>query len=403
MQRVREILGVEHVVVASAHEDLKEATDLKVLAHDAIRVGVRIRERKFFEHDEWRHDITFRFRLPSGARTEFAKIFEDGCLDRYFYGFADGDDLLGFAILDVAGIRSAVAADPSLVSSPRTNFDGTQFVAIDTRKLPAKCRLRTWRQPDARGAGWIMYRGDCIDVMRQLPDRSVAHVITDPPYSARVHDRLGQESRADGSVSRAALDFSCLTREWSVMLAEQFDSLASRWEIAFGDEYTMGYWIDCGLEWVRPGWWVKPDAMPQLSGDGPGVPGEHVAIMHTARIKGSGRKRWNGGGRPARWTHNITRDSARSGNERAGNDHPTPKPIALMLDLVDDFTDVGETILDPFAGSGTTGVACLRRGRKFIGVEKDPKYFALAVERLRAEEGGLTLQAARAGQLALIK
>lgn len=73
-----------------------------------------------------------------------------------------------------------------------------------------------------------------------------------------------------------------------------------------------------------------------------------------------------------------------------------------MLALVADFTDPGETILDPFAGSGTTGVACLRLGRKFIGIEKDPTYFALACERLRAEEQGSTLQAARAGQMALL-
>jgi site-specific DNA-methyltransferase (adenine-specific) len=73
-----------------------------------------------------------------------------------------------------------------------------------------------------------------------------------------------------------------------------------------------------------------------------------------------------------------------------------------MLALVADFTDPEETILDPFAGSGTTGVACLRLGRKFIGIEKDPTYFALACERLRAEEQGSTLQAARAGQMALL-
>lgn len=82
--------------------------------------------------------------------------------------------------------------------------------------------------------------------------------------------------------------------------------------------------------------------------------------------------------------------------------HPTQKPIALMLELVSLFTDPDETILDPFTGSGTTGVACLRLGRKFIGIEKDPTYFALACERLRAEEQGSTLQAARAGQLPLL-
>ena len=70
--------------------------------------------------------------------------------------------------------------------------------------------------------------------------------------------------------------------------------------------------------------------------------------------------------------------------------------------LIGTSTVADSTILDPFAGSGTTGVACLRLGRKFIGIEKDPTYFALACERLRAEEQGSTLQAARAGQLSLL-
>jgi site-specific DNA-methyltransferase (adenine-specific) len=60
------------------------------------------------------------------------------------------------------------------------------------------------------------------------------------------------------------------------------------------------------------------------------------------------------------------------------------KPLSLMEALVRDFTDHGETICDPFAGSGTTGVACRRLGRNFIGWEKDPKYHAIAVKRIES-------------------
>jgi site-specific DNA-methyltransferase (adenine-specific) len=79
--------------------------------------------------------------------------------------------------------------------------------------------------------------------------------------------------------------------------------------------------------------------------------------------------------------------------------HPTTKPIALMLELVSLFTDPGEVILDPFAGSGTTLVAALRLGRRAIGVEKDHRYAEIARERCRAEEQGLSLRDARAGQI----
>ncbi len=62
--------------------------------------------------------------------------------------------------------------------------------------------------------------------------------------------------------------------------------------------------------------------------------------------------------------------------------HTTQKPLALMEALVRDFTDEGETVLDPFTGSGTTGVACKRLGRSFIGWERDPKYHAIAEKRI---------------------
>ena len=60
----------------------------------------------------------------------------------------------------------------------------------------------------------------------------------------------------------------------------------------------------------------------------------------------------------------------------------TEKPLSLMEKLIRDFTDPGDLILDPFAGSGTTGVAAIRLGRRFIGWERDPKYHAIAVKRL---------------------
>jgi len=66
--------------------------------------------------------------------------------------------------------------------------------------------------------------------------------------------------------------------------------------------------------------------------------------------------------------------------------HPTQKPVALMEDLVKTYTNPGETVLDFTMGSGSTGVACANTGRKFIGIERDPNYFAIASERIAAAE-----------------
>jgi tRNA/tmRNA/rRNA uracil-C5-methylase (TrmA/RlmC/RlmD family) len=73
----------------------------------------------------------------------------------------------------------------------------------------------------------------------------------------------------------------------------------------------------------------------------------------------------------------------------------------LLLRLVLDFTDPDEIILDPFAGSGTTGVACIQTGRRFLGFEINPEYVAIANDRIEAASRGQTLQQYRAGQLVL--
>jgi site-specific DNA-methyltransferase (adenine-specific) len=71
--------------------------------------------------------------------------------------------------------------------------------------------------------------------------------------------------------------------------------------------------------------------------------------------------------------------------------HPTQKPVALMEYLIRTYTNEGDTVLDNCMGSGTTGVACANTGRKFIGIERDPSYFAIATNRIA---GAQSLEAA---------
>jgi DNA modification methylase len=66
----------------------------------------------------------------------------------------------------------------------------------------------------------------------------------------------------------------------------------------------------------------------------------------------------------------------------SGFDHPSPKPIRLMVWLVEELSEAGETILDPFMGSGTTGVAAVQMGRSFVGIERERKYFDIACRRI---------------------
>lgn len=255
------------------------------------------------------------------------------------------------------------------------------------------------------GNGWTMHLGDCLQVMSTIGP--VDHVITDPPYETEAHtkqrrslkdatQKKGAANKGEVRAVAAVLPFTAIGQDDRERASDLIADITSRWVVVFCQIEAVATWRGClataGLDWVRGGVWVKPNGMPQFTGDRPGQGTECIAIAHPP-----GRKRWNGGGRHAVWT--VPLDHNAGGGGKA--EHPTVKPLALMLRLVEDFTDPGEIILDPFAGSGTTGVAALRLGRRFIGIEKDPKYFALCCERLRAEESGTTVAAARAGQGAL--
>ena len=251
---------------------------------------------------------------------------------------------------------------------------------------------------------WEVIHADCLAV--DWPE--VDHCITDPPYEEEAHTKqrrsLKDATQKKGVANRgetrrvdAVLPFASITDDDRSLAAEKMTAVAKRWVVVFCQIEAVAKWRLSfelgGLSWIRGGVWVKPNGMPQFTGDRPGQGFESLAIAHRP-----GRKRWNGGGKHAVWT--VPLDNNGAGN-LGSSEHPTIKPLALMMKLVEDFTDPGDLILDPFCGSGTTGVAALRLGRRFIGIERDEKYAALARERLAAEESGSTLQASRAGQKAL--
>lgn len=239
---------------------------------------------------------------------------------------------------------------------------------------------------------WTLYLGDCIEGMRELPDKSVDHFVCDPPYrrdlylgfrtnaGARGHS-LGARNRRFGHESKAHLELANMAigsaDDLAAPAVAEMLRLSRRWMVIFHDAEGGEMWrTPLGAAHIRCGVWVKTNPVPQISGDRPAQGYEAIEIAH-----GPGRKRWNGGGRPAVWTA-----GALQGNwgERVGNPHPCPKPLEIMEGLIRDFTDPGDLVCDPFAGSGTTGVACIRLGRRFLGWEKDPNFHAVAVKRLSA-------------------
>jgi site-specific DNA-methyltransferase (adenine-specific) len=222
-----------------------------------------------------------------------------------------------------------------------------------------------------------LYCADCLDVLPALG--KVDAVITDPPYGAEdTHaGHLSSVTLKSGERAGKDLQFSGISKDELLKMARSWVSLSRGWVI-FTSEWKFMLALAEAEILIRFGIWRKPDGAPQFTGDRPGTGWEGVAICHRA-----GKKTWNGGGKHAFWQYP-------KGENRSG--HPTGKPIGLFMDFVSDFTNPRDLILDPFMGSGTTGVAAVKLNRRFIGIEIDPGYFEIAKDRIqRAIEDSRTL------------
>lgn len=258
------------------------------------------------------------------------------------------------------------------------------------------------------GPGWEVRQGKWQD----SPPDEVEVVISDPPFTDDISSHgarvSGNYKFGNGHVPmrEPRLSFGGVV---PTEIASPLLEIVSRWVVLFcaqeqlGDyERAVGGKYRHGGAYVRGCIWSATNQQPQFTGDRPASPGEGIAILH--RRGHPGGMRWNGGGKVGIYRH-PKETGAMAGRFRHGGDirvHETQKPLGLMLQLVADFSEPGELVWDPYCGSGTTGVACLRLGRRFLGHEMQPHYAEIAAERLRAEDRGLTLQDARRGQQSVL-
>lgn len=217
-----------------------------------------------------------------------------------------------------------------------------------------------------------LYQGDCLEVLKDI--EAVDHVISDPPYEDELHAAIGRIRRNDGREMIADLGFEGVNADRGAIAAECV-RISQGWCILFTLAEGVRAWRDelqaVGAKYDTCIAWVKPDSTPRMNGQGP-ARGFECAV--TAWCAG-GYRSWNAGGKRGVYTHLVNNP------ERTGL-HPTEKPRRLMAELVADFTKPGQTVCDPFMGSGTTGVAAVQAGRLFIGIERDPTHFELSCKRL---------------------
>jgi site-specific DNA-methyltransferase (adenine-specific) len=189
-----------------------------------------------------------------------------------------------------------------------------------------------------------LYHGDCLEILPTLP--KVDAVITDPPYGIAtgiVADRPTKWQRLAGGRPET----------WDNGVVNLVPALSQTHErgilIVWGGNF---YALPPSRGWLS---WFKPDAPPSMA---------------------SFELAWTNMDRNAR---QIVCSISETNAERVG--HPTQKPLKVMRWCIEQAGNPA-SVLDPFMGSGTTGVACAQLGRKFIGVEIERKYFDIACERI---------------------
>lgn len=218
-------------------------------------------------------------------------------------------------------------------------------------------------------------RADCLDVLAGMEANSVDAVITDPPYGS---------TDGRGKVTKRGSSLVTYGHEWDRSLPLEWICDAVRvlrdggWLAVFTDNLSVKTVWDTieahGGRGKQTFCWVKTNPPPQPRSNF--VSGIETAIVAT---KGSVKK-WEGGG----WRLNYHIAPLVTSKERTS--HPTQKPVDLMQYLIESFTRPGDLVFDPFMGSGTTGVAAIQTGRRFLGVELDEGYYQIAAQRI-AEAG----------------
>lgn len=193
----------------------------------------------------------------------------------------------------------------------------------------------------------VLYCADCADIANELPD--IDALVTDPPYG------IGENSKKVASRGKLAKPKDYDQFDWDQSapqdLIDMFRSMTKS-HIIWGGNYFDMPPTSCYLVWDKQNG-ASDFADCELA---------YTNMKKAVRI--------------FRWTWN---GMIRRGNE--DRDHPTQKPLELMKWCIDFLPD-SNTIVDPFMGSGTTGVACAMRGRSFIGIERDERYFEIACRRI---------------------
>jgi site-specific DNA-methyltransferase (adenine-specific) len=252
---------------------------------------------------------------------------------------------------------------------------------------------------DYKDANTALLLGDCLERMKEIPDGSVDMVLCDPPYgtTAADWDKVIGFRAMWGELERVTKPHRCIalnaSQPFTTMLAAsnmQNFKYCWYWDKKFAGNFVQAKRMPLKVvEEVlifsyggkHPTYFPKMEKRDKPIMKGGNKQSEAIPIRQTeaAASFGAGRKVYDEKHPTTLLTFNV----------REGRGlHPTQKPVSLMEYMVETYTEIGETVLDFTMGSGTTGVAAKKLGRKFIGIELSGKYFEVAKNRITNESHG---------------
>lgn len=241
--------------------------------------------------------------------------------------------------------------------------------------------------------------GECVELLGALPDNSVDLVFADPPYNLQLSKQLlrPNNSRVDGvddswDQFSSFADYDAFSQQWLSHCRRILKPDGAMWVIgSYHNIFRLGAVLQ------DTGFWILNDVIWRKTNPMPNFRGRRFTNAHETLI-------WAAKEQKSRYTFNYESLKAMnddlqmrsdwlfpicSGPERLKDDaghkaHPTQKPEALLNRILLASTSVGDTVLDPFFGTGTTGAAAKRLGRQWIGIEQDADYAKAAAERIAA-------------------
>ncbi len=240
--------------------------------------------------------------------------------------------------------------------------------------------------------------GDCIEVMRGLPEASVDLIFADPPYNLQLKGELHRPDNSRVDAVDDAWDqfgsfaaYDQFTREWLAVARRLLKPNGAIWVI--GSYHNV---FRLGAELQNQGFWILNDVVWRKSNPMPNFRGKrltnaHETLIWASRDEGSkytfnyeALKALNEGIQMrSDWVLPICTGHERLKDANGDKAHPTQKPESLLHRVLLGTTNAGDVVLDPFFGTGTTGAVAKMLGRHFIGIEREKAYREVAERRLR--------------------